>query len=369
MSDREQPQDKDDYKTLPPGERDTRWRGESNWSDVRLSAQEAIRHANSRGKKRFSQPVAQIRNRPILFSTLLIAGLVIVVTVSYLIFGSSPDSRPEPASAPQTLSRTPQQNDETDSQPAAGGAQSEGGGSTLEQIFGTPRVLPGRSEPDSFLVLTARVLLRLALAALLTGLLAYRPRKDLPILQRNPYVAQSQILIAIVASALMMIVADNAARAFGIFAAASMVRFRTTVRDPKEITVLLVSLGVGLATGVGRLELAVILSLFVLLVLWVLEHYEPEQVVRSMEVTVKTRDVSLTDDALKEVFEKRNIDAELRKVDHPDDEDDFGKIRYLVNVHPGISTDQLSEEIFSSDPHNVDSISWDQKKSSPYVYR
>ncbi|MGH9971697.1 MAG: hypothetical protein ACREBG_28420 [Pyrinomonadaceae bacterium] len=42
-------------------------------------------------------------------------------------------------------------------------------------------------------------------------------------------------------------------RAFGIFAAVSLVRFRTNIRDPKEITVLLISLAIGLGTGVQAL--------------------------------------------------------------------------------------------------------------------
>src|ERR687885_1613146 len=99
-------------------------------------------------------------------------------------------------------------------------------------------------------------------------MLAYRRRKDVPIIQRNPFVAQTHILLAVVAAALMMIVGDNAARAFGIFAAASLVRFRTNIRDPKEITVLLISLAIGLAMGVGRWEIAVIITLFVLPLLW-----------------------------------------------------------------------------------------------------
>ena len=83
-----------------------------------------------------------------------------------------------------------------------------------------------------------------------------------------------------------MVVGDSAARAFGIFAAASLVRFRTNIRDPKEITVLLVCLGVGLAAGVGRWDMAVILTLFVLIALTVLEYFEQFQVFRSMEVSV-----------------------------------------------------------------------------------
>ena len=95
----------------------------------------------------------------------------------------------------------------------------------------------------------------LLLAALLGAALAFRPRRRLRALKRNPYVGQTQILLAVVAAALMIIVGDNAARAFGIFAAVSVVRFRTNIRDPKEITVLLISLAVGLGAGVGRWEL------------------------------------------------------------------------------------------------------------------
>src|SRR4030095_15066043 len=122
-------------------------------------------------------------------------------------------------------------------------------------------------------------------AALLAAFLAFRPRRGMTVSQRNPYVAQTQILMAVVAGAMMMVVGDSAARAFGIFAAASLVRFRTNIRDPKEITVLLICLGVGLAAGVGRWDMAIILTLFVLVALSVLEYFEQAQVVRSMELS------------------------------------------------------------------------------------
>jgi len=56
-------------------------------------------------------------------------------------------------------------------------------------------------------------------------------------------------------------------------------------------------------------------------------------------------------------------------VDREDPDNPTGKIVYYVNVNGHLSTDQLSEEIFASDPDNVDSINWDQKKTSSYIYR
>ncbi|MFY9556441.1 MAG: hypothetical protein WAV47_17135, partial [Blastocatellia bacterium] len=65
----------------------------------------------------------------------------------------------------------------------------------------------------------------------------------------------------------------------------------------------------------------------------------------------------------------RSMSSELRKVDREDSDNPTGKIVYSVNVGGDLSTDKLSEEIFSSDPENIDSIQWDQKKSSSYIYR
>jgi uncharacterized membrane protein YhiD involved in acid resistance len=167
----------------------------------------------------------------------------------------------------------------------------------------------------------------------------------------------------------MIVVADNVARAFGIFAAATMIRFRTNIRDPKEITILLVCLAIGLASGVGHWEVATALTLFVLLILWPLERYELSQVFRAMEIEVKTYNLDKTDAVLKKIFRKYGIDAELRKIDPEDKEGLPSTILYYLTLNPDISTDRLSGEIFSSDSQNIDSMQWQQKKSSSYIYQ
>src|SRR5215207_5654933 len=218
--------------------------------------------------------------------------------------------------------------------------------SPLSDIVGDNRTppQPREGEAGDWLMTFATVTVRLTLAALLSAMLAFRPRRLSYTVKRNPFVAQTQILMAVVASALMMVVGDSAARAFGIFAAASLVRFRTNIKDPKEITVLLVSLAIGLATGVGRWELGLILTFFVLLLLWGLEYREGEQVTRSMELTVKTRNIGTTQDALLQLFRKYDFAAELRTIDRPDGEGETGCIIYNVNVGQQASTDRMSEE-------------------------
>ena len=214
-----------------------------------------------------------------------------------------------------------------------------------------------------------RISLRLLLAALLGAALAYRPRKRILALKRNPYVSQTQILLAIVAAALMIIVGDNAARAFGIFAAVSLVRFRTNIRDPKEITVLLISLALGLAAGVGRWDLALILAIFSLIVLWLLEWREPQMVSRSMELKVATRNVVATQQALRAILKKHDFDKELRAIDRDVTDESPGSLVYSIDVSPLVSTDELSEELLRLDGNNIEAIEWDQKKSYSYLYQ
>lgn len=239
----------------------------------------------------------------------------------------------------------------------------------LGQLFGTKTTGLVPSSVASWESTAARIALRFSLAAFLAGLLAFRPRRGVSISRRNPYVAQTQILMAVVAAAMMMVVGDSAARAFGIFAAASLVRFRTNIRDPKEITVLLICLGVGLASGVGRWDMALILAMFVLLTLAVLEFFEVSQVFRSMEVTVKTRNVDTTEAALKRMFADHDFDAELRELDRPDEDDPMGKVVYLVNLSSSISTNKLSDELLLSDAENIDTVEWAQKESQTYMYK
>ncbi|HET6975950.1 MAG TPA: DUF4956 domain-containing protein [Pyrinomonadaceae bacterium] len=239
----------------------------------------------------------------------------------------------------------------------------------LGALFGPDPTGLSPSTISSWEATSARIALRFSLAAFLAGLLAFRPRRGISPARRNPYVAQTQILMAVVAGGMMMVVGDSAARAFGIFAAASLVRFRTNIRDPKETTVLLVCLGVGLAAGVGRWDMAIILTLFVLISLTVLEYFEQFQVFRSMEVSVHTRGVDRTDAMLKSLFERHQFDYELRELDREDEEEPMGKIVYLVNLDPVVSTSKLSEEIMSSDCDNVDSVEWEQKDSKTYIYK
>ena len=278
----------------------------------------------------------------------------------------TPNTTFPPLEQPQTQTQAPRTTTESHVGAEARATTEEDG--FIDRLFGTHHS-SSYVLGDTWAETMGRISLRFLLAALLGAALAFRPRKRILALKRNPYVSQTQILLAIVAAALMIVVGDNAARAFGIFAAVSLVRFRTNIRDPKEVTVLLISLAIGLASGVGRWDLAVALALFSLIVLWLLEWREPELVFRSMELKVITRNVVSTQRALRQVFKQHGFDKELRAIDREATEESPGSIVYSVDVSPSISTDEISADILALDGQNVEGIEWDQKKSYSYLYQ
>lgn len=305
------------------------------------------------------------RRKEVFTLVVVFAGVVFLSALIVYLVGGGRRATPETVRqgpSPDAVLGQP----ETRTSPAP--AQTASSETFIDHLFGTQHSDVSASGA-TWAETMGRLSLRLLLAALLGAALAYRPRKRIVALKRNPYVSQTQILLAVVAAALMIIVGDNAARAFGIFAAVSLVRFRTNIRDPKEITVLLISLALGLASGFGRWDLAVVLALFSLIVLWLLEWRESEQVFRSMDLRVITKNVVATQKALREVLKTHGFDKELRAVDREATEESPGSIVYSVDVSPTVSTDEISADILAIDGQNVQGIEWDQKKSYSYLYQ
>jgi len=80
----------------------------------------------------------------------------------------------------------------------------------------------------------------------------------------------SMIILSMITAVVIMVIGNNLARAFGLVGAMSIIRFRTAVKDTQDIVFLFFALAVGLAAGVGLHSLALIGTLFISSVIWVL---------------------------------------------------------------------------------------------------
>lgn len=69
---------------------------------------------------------------------------------------------------------------------------------------------------------------------------------------------QSLVLGGMVAAALMLAVGNNLARGVGILGTLAIVRFRSTMKDPRDLVFLFASLGLGIAMGVRAFAVGLI---------------------------------------------------------------------------------------------------------------
>lgn len=84
---------------------------------------------------------------------------------------------------------------------------------------------------------------------------------------------QSLILMTLITSLVIMIIGDSLARAFGLVGAMSIIRFRTAVKDTVDILFIFFALTAGLAAGAGAHRLAVLGTLSIGAVTYLLARY------------------------------------------------------------------------------------------------
>ena len=183
-------------------------------------------------------------------------------------------------------------------------------------------------------------LISLPLAALLGTALAFRPvRRGTP--PRDPAVIQTQIVLAIVGALIMLVVGASLARAFGIVGAASLVRYRAKIDDPKDAAVMLVALSIGLASGVGIYIVAAVCTIFILIALWILESIEPKPR-RELMLRIAGKEVDDLRPEVEALLKRVRVPYELRATGNEE-------VNYSLDWPVRRRTDRLVDAILQLD--------------------
>lgn len=201
--------------------------------------------------------------------------------------------------------------------------------------------------------MVARAAIALPFAAILGAVLAFRPRaRGTP--PRSALVIQTQIVLAVVGALVMLIVGASLARAFGIVGVASLIRYRTKVDDPKDASVMLGCLTVGLSSGVELYGLAAFATLFILGVLWIVESLEPERL-KTFELKITAADPSKFRQDLEQLLRRSRVKFELRTAGPKE-------LVYEANLPLSVPTDRLSNAILKLDSSGETEVVWEEKK-------
>jgi len=175
----------------------------------------------------------------------------------------------------------------------------------------------------------------------------------------NRSMEQAQVLLCVSGAMMMIIIGSSLARAFGIAGAASIVRFRTPVEDPKDVTILFLLMGLGMACGMGAFGIAGLGMLFLCVALPLLDRvagHKPR--VMMIEITGAGRDFPMSH--VISVFARHGVLAEPREVSQGNE----ATVKYHTTIPPGVSLEEVSAGLLGEGAHGIKSVEWEPPKKT-----
>jgi anti-anti-sigma factor len=173
---------------------------------------------------------------------------------------------------------------------------------------------------------------------------------------RSRTMEQAQTLLCVSGAMMMIIIGNNLARAFGIAGAASIIRFRTPVDDPKDVTILFLLMGLGMSSGLGQFAVAGLGTAFLCVALLILDRMSSQKTrVMSVEILAEGRQFPTAH--VENVFARNQIVFEPREISQSDDV----TVKYHTWLDPRTSLEDLSSQLMV-EGGGVKSVSWEHPK-------
>ncbi len=113
--------------------------------------------------------------------------------------------------------------------------------------------ISANTENPNFITILFTVLCSFVLASLIAFTYEKTSRK----VARPDHYIQALVLVAIVAATVMQAIGDSLARGLGMLGALAIIRFRTTLRDPRHMAFMFASLASGISCGVYGFVIAI----------------------------------------------------------------------------------------------------------------
>ena len=153
------------------------------------------------------------------------------------------------------------------------------------------------SSPTVILVLVLSFILGLAIA------IVYQ--KTFKSLSYSSSFILALILLPLITSLVLLTIGSNLARAFGLVGTLAIIRFRTPVKDPKDMVFIFLTLATGIIVGTQNYHIAIIGVIFILIIILIFDKINFGSFVNNQ--------FFLTVRADKRKLEQKNIEILLQK--------------------------------------------------------
>jgi len=120
---------------------------------------------------------------------------------------------------------------------------------------------------------TGDVAISLALATVLTMVVAFVYRATHHGVSYSQSYVQTLVILGILVSLIMLVVGSNIARAFTLVGALSIVRFRNAVKETRDVGFIFFAMAIGMATGTRFYLLAAIATVVISVVVLLMDRF------------------------------------------------------------------------------------------------
>jgi Domain of unknown function (DUF4956) len=153
------------------------------------------------------------------------------------------------------------------------------------------------------------------------------------------------IILGMVVTAVIMVVGQSLERAFAVFAAFSIIRFRRSVPETRDIGFIFFAMAVGMAAGARQYALAVLATLVIggaVLLIARLDLFAPARATHLLRIRVaNTADY---DRAYREPFGRLFERAELRAIESAQSKT-MTELRYAVSLRRGVDQREVVADL------------------------
>lgn len=202
-----------------------------------------------------------------------------------------------------------------------------------------------------------QLLLCLVVAFLCSTLLAATYRRTHTGFSYSRSYLQTIVLASIVSCIMIIAIGNNLARGLGILGALALIRFRTPIRDPRDIIFLFASLAVGIAAGAQVFMVCIVGTTFYCLTALYL-HWSPFTSRRSFEGLLRfcAPSGNNLEGVLKEIFTQFTDSVELVSL-REGSQGSVLEYAYTVRlIDPTLKTDLVSSVEALEEVHEVSLI-------------
>lgn len=189
------------------------------------------------------------------------------------------------------------------------------------------------------------MVLNIGLAFILALIISWIYQKTHQGLSYSQSYVFSLVLLCALASVIMMVIGNVLIRAVALLGAFTIIRFRTAVKDTKDITFILFSLIIGMAVGTGSYSIALIGTIMICLIVYFLSKINFGSIHRYDYVLTFSLDKDKTlSDAYESIFRKYLKNYDLLNI-NTRDEGRVVDLTFNLRILSGIDLNKFIGEL------------------------